>query len=113
MHFIERDSEGRIVRVEAVEFSGMTEKSAETTAEINEWLKVEGLRAATLQRLQQSDLDMVRVLEDLIEVLMSKGIISITDLPPAAQSKLLNRAQARQALSGLEGLIGDDDERLI
>ncbi|BBQ85888.1 MULTISPECIES: tryptophan synthase subunit beta [Enterobacteriaceae] len=113
MHFIERDGEGRIVRVEAVEFSGMTEKSAETTAEINEWLKVEGLRAATLQRLQQSDLDMVRVLEDLIEVLMSKGIISITDLPPAAQSKLLNRAQARQALSGLEGLIGDDDERLI
>lgn len=44
---------------------------------------------------------------------MSKGIISITDLPPAAQSKLLSRAQARQALSGLEGLIGDDDDRLI
>ena len=71
------------------------------------------LRAATLQQLQQSDLDMVRVLEDLIEVLMSKGIISITDLPPAAQSKLLNRAQARQRLSGLEGLIQDDDEQLI
>jgi hypothetical protein len=53
------------------------------------------------------------VLEDLIEVLMSKGVISITDLPPAAQNKLLNRAQARQTLSGLEGLIGDDDERLI
>ncbi|HDG1692598.1 TPA: tryptophan synthase subunit beta [Kluyvera georgiana] len=113
MHFIERDGEGRIVRVEAAEFRGMTEQSAETTAEIGEWLKVESLRAATLQRLQQSDLDMVRVLEDLIEVLMSKGVISITDLPPAAQNKLLNRAQARQTLSGLEGLIGDDEERLI
>lgn len=113
MHFIERDGEGRIVLVEAAEFSGMTEQSAETTAEISEWLKVENLRAATLQRLQQSDLEMVRVLEDLIEVLMSKGVISITDLPPAAQNKLLNRAQARQALSGLEGLIGDDEERLI
>ena len=107
MHFIERDGEGRIVRVEAAEFSGMTEQSAETTAEIGEWLKVESLRTATLQRLQQS------VLEDLIEVLMSKGVISITDLPPAAQNKLLNRAQARQTLSGLEGLIGDDEERLI
>lgn len=113
MHFIERDGEGRIVRVEAAEFRGMTEQSAETTAEIGEWLKVESLRTATLQRLQQSDLDMVRVLEDLIEVLMSKGVISITDLPPAAQNKLLNRAQARQTLSGLEGLIGDDEERLI
>lgn len=113
MHFIERDGEGRIVRVEDAEFRGMTEQSTETTAEISEWLKVESLRAATLQRLQQSDLDMVRVLEDLIEVLMSKGVISITDLPPAAQNKLLNRAQARQTLSGLEGLIGDDDEGLI
>lgn len=113
MHFIERDDEGRIVRVEAVAFTGMTEQSAEDTAEISEWLKVDGIRSATIQRLQQSDLDMVRVLEDLIEVLMSKGVISITDLPPAAQSKLLNRAQARQTLSGLEGLISDDDERLI
>ena len=66
MHFIERDGEGRIVRVEAAEFSGMTEQSAETTAEISEWLKVENLRAATLQRLQQSDLEMVRVLEEIL-----------------------------------------------
>ena len=113
MHFIERDSDGRILRVESSSFPESTEQSEGTTPEIAEWLKVNTLRAATLQQLQQSDLDMVRVLEDLIEVLMSKGIISITDLPPAAQSKLLNRAQARQRLSGLEGLIQDDDEGLI
>ena len=80
MHFIERDGEGRIVRVEAAEFRGMTEQSAETTAEIGEWLKVESLRAATLQRLQQSDLDMVRVMEDIIEVLMSKGVFRISEV---------------------------------
>lgn len=113
MHYIERDAEGRIIRVEPAEFIGMTEISEVTTGEISDWLKVSKLRSATLQQLQQSDLDMVRVLEDLIEVLMSKGVISITDLPAAAQSKLLNRAQARQTLGGLEGLIGDDDERLI
>ena len=113
MHFIERDSDGKILRVESSPFRESTAQYEETTAEIAEWLKMNTLRAATLQQLQQSDLDMVRVLEDLIEVLMSKGIISITDLPPAAQSKLLNRAQARQRLSGLEGLIQDDDEQLI
>ena len=53
------------------------------------------------------------MLEDLIEVLMSKGVITITDLPPAAQAKLTSRAQARRSLSGLEGLIADDDEGLI
>ncbi|VDZ85216.1 Uncharacterised protein [Kluyvera intermedia] len=36
MHFIERDGEGRIVRVEAVEFSGMTERSENLTPEISE-----------------------------------------------------------------------------
>lgn len=61
-------------------------------------------------QLQRSDLEMVRVLEDLIEVLMSKGVISITDLPHAAQTKLMNRAQARRQLSGLEGLINDDEQ---
>lgn len=113
MHFIERDSEGRIVRVESASFPESTEHSDQTTAEIAEWLKVNTIRAATLQQLQQSDLDMVRVLEDLIEVLMSKGVISITDLPIAAQSKLLNRAKARQTLSGLEDLIGEEEDRLI
>lgn len=113
MHFIERDSEGRIVRVESASFPESTEQSNNTTPEIDEWLKMNTLRAATLQELQQSDLEMVRVLEDLIEVLMSKGVISITDLPPAAQNKLLSRAKARQRLGGLEDLIGEDEDRLI
>ena len=113
MHFIERDSEGRIVRVEPAPFPESTEQSHENTAEIDEWLKVNTLRAATLQQLQQSDLEIVRVLEDLIEVLMSKGVISITDLPPAAQNKLLSRAKARQTLGGLEDLIGEEEDRLI
>lgn len=114
MHFIERDGEGRIVRVAFSSFPESTEQSETATPEIAEWLKVNTIRSATLQQLQQSDLDMVRVLEDLIEVLMSKGVISITDLPIPAQNKLLSRAKARQTLSGLEDLIGDDDEdRLI
>ncbi|MEB4676480.1 tryptophan synthase subunit beta [Enterobacteriaceae bacterium G50] len=108
MHFIERNSEGQIVRVEPTPFPESTERSDETTTEIGEWLRIN-----TLHQLQQSDLDMVRVLEDLIEVLMSKGVISITDLPPAAQNKLLSRAQARQTLGGLEDLIGEEEDRLI
>ena len=113
MIFIARDAEGQIVRVEHALFPEATEQTEEMTPEISEWIKVNTLRTETLQQLQQSDLDMVRVLEDLIEVLMSKGVISITDLPLAAQNKLLNRAKARRALGGLEDLIDDEDERLI
>jgi hypothetical protein len=113
MHYIERDAEGRITRVETTPFSGMVEQYEAETEEIAEWFHVKAMRDETLKRLQQSDLEMVRVLEDLIDVLMSKGIISITDLPQAAQSKLINRTQARLTLSGLERLIDDEDEGIF
>lgn len=113
MYCIERNSEGQIIRVEPTDFGTMTEKNETLTPEISEWFQAESIRLTTLQQLQQSDLNMVRVLEDLISVLINKGTISITDLPPAAQNKLFNRAQARQKLSGLEGLISDENERLI
>ncbi|APG17366.1 tryptophan synthase subunit beta [Kosakonia radicincitans DSM 16656] len=113
MHYIERDAEGRITRVESSPFAGMVEQREEDTQEITEWIRIHAMHQETLKRLQQSDLEMVRVLEDLIEVLMSKGIISITDLPQAAQSKLINRTQARLTLSGLERLIDDEDEGIF
>ena len=62
-----------------------------------------------LAMLQKSDLEMVRVLDDLINLLIRKGVIAITDLPPMAQVKLMNRANARQELGGLEQLLGNDE----
>ena len=43
------------------------------------------------QQLVQSDFDMIRVIEDLIELLIEKGTILITDLPEGAQEKLMQR----------------------
>lgn len=40
-------------------------------------------------------------------------MISVTDLPPAAQAKLMDRNQAREALGGLSQLIDDDEKGLI
>lgn len=49
--------------------------------------------------LSQSDLALVRVLEDLIDILIPRGLIQFTDLPLAAQAKLLSRRETRAALS--------------
>lgn len=43
------------------------------------------------KRLRESDLELIRVLEDVIKVLLDKGIIELHDLPEAARSKLLRR----------------------
>ena len=66
-----------------------------------------------LLRLQQSDLEMIRVLEDLIHLLIHKGVVRITDLPEAAQAKLSERSRTRDALGGLTGLINDEEQGLI
>lgn len=63
-------------------------------------------------RFQASDLAFVRVLEDVIEILMDKGVLSFTDLPEPAQAKVMQRQSLRRRLNGLD-LVGDDDDDVI
>ena len=43
-----------------------------------------------------SDLSMVRALEDLIDVLVDKSVINITDLPQPVQAKITERKKLRK-----------------
>jgi hypothetical protein len=55
-----------------------------------------------------SDAQFVRVLEDLIDTLIEKGVIRHTDLPGAAQQKLLSRKGMRHSLKGALNPLVDD-----
>jgi hypothetical protein len=55
-----------------------------------------------------SDAQFVRVLEDLIDTLIEQGVIRHTDLPKAAQQKLLSRKGLRQNLKGALNPLVDD-----
>ena len=46
-----------------------------------------------------SDLDLVRVIEDLVELMVSKGLIQFTDLPDAVRSKVFQRKGLRQQIA--------------
>jgi hypothetical protein len=64
--------------------------------------------------LAESDITLARVLEDLIDVLITRGQIQFTDLPVAAQAKLLERRESREALTHrLELLPGDSESDLL
>lgn len=65
------------------------------------------------QSLQQSDARLARVTEDLIDILIHRGVIQFTDFPRAAQAKLLERRQTRATLSRRLQLLDDDDKGLI
>lgn len=61
--------------------------------------------------LSRTDVELARVVEDLIEVLVDKHVILFTDLPPAAQRKLASRRSARAHLTDhgpLWDVSGDD-----
>lgn len=67
---------------------------------------------AALDRLASSDQALIRVLEDLVETLVSRNVIHFTDLPEAAQTKLLERRSLRRSLNGLQ-LLQEDEQKLI
>lgn len=62
--------------------------------------------------LAHSDRAFIRVLEDLIDLLTARSVILFTDLPAAAQAKLLERRSARAAIYKLDLLDDQDDETL-
>lgn len=65
-----------------------------------------------LSVLNASDMGLVRVLEDLIDMLIDQSVVRFTDFPPAAQQKLLERRTTREKLSR-PSLLGDDSDGLL
>ncbi|MDB6142882.1 MAG: tryptophan synthase subunit beta [Pseudomonas sp.] len=112
MFYVQRDAQGLLIRVEAAPYAESTDTLPADDHEIQAWYANEVVETS-LNQLKQSDMEMIRVLDDLIQVLTSKGVIRVTDLPPAAQAKLMDRTQAREALGGLSHLINDDETGLI
>jgi hypothetical protein len=62
------------------------------------------------QNFATLDADFIRVIEDVIDTLISKNVINITDLPLEAQTKLFGRKGYRQrAAKDALKLFGDDE----
>ncbi|MEC9481748.1 MAG: tryptophan synthase subunit beta like protein [Halomonas sp.] len=108
--FVSRDADGEIRLVSRIATPDCMEYVASDSPELLAFLEQEG--DAHLRQLQDSDLAFVRVLEDVIELLIAKGVISFTDLPQAARDKLLKRQTMRRQVNSVE-LLGDDEEWLI
>ncbi len=113
MVYVQRDEKGQLLRLEHEPFGGMTEVLAVESEELHNWFQEREEVRDRLARLQGSDLELVRVIEDLVDVLVSRGVISYTDLPEAARHKLHQRAETRAELEGLSGLLGDEEHKLL
>ncbi|MFM1891761.1 MAG: hypothetical protein RLZ44_838 [Pseudomonadota bacterium] len=64
------------------------------------------------QFLRNLDLDLVRVLEDVIDLLVSRGVFRFTDLPDSAQEKLLFRKNLRSRWLAVDDPLDDANDLL-
>ena len=106
MPFVKRNGEGRIEAVFDALQSDALEELNPDSEELREFLGQQD------NNWMQADLELARVTEDLIDVLIEKGVIMFTDLPEAAQNKLLKRQGLRNRLDYVSSLFmaGDDDD---
>jgi hypothetical protein len=107
MLYVARDSDGVIIEVHSMPLGDAQEGVPADHPRGASSLSTERWRKNELDEL---DRDFVRVIEDLIELLISKEVIMFTDLPPKVQEKLLRRKEVRQKrlYEGNFGTGGDD-----
>lgn len=60
--------------------------------------------------LQKLDQELVRSIEDLVDILIQKQLILFTDLPEAVQNKLLFKKSIRSTLQEEAGLLHEEEE---
>jgi len=64
MFYVQRDNKGQLQRVEAAPYAEYTQILPDDHADIQAWF-ADDVVETSLQQLKQSDLDMIRVLEDV------------------------------------------------
>ena len=107
MLYVKHDENNNIIDLRFSKMDGYTETSL-FDDEIAKFLhnsKNEDLIKDVLKRL---DLEMVRVTEDMVDVMIEKNILLFTDLPEPVQNKLLFKKSLRQLLNPQISLIEEE-----
>lgn len=105
MPYIKRDSKGNIQAISLLKSNDFTEAISAQQDAIQLIALMVGQK--DIEAIA-SDLEMARVIEDLIDVLVTKSIISYVDLPQPVQLKLLKRKNFRN-----QGLFSTTNNELI
>ncbi len=93
MPYVQRDESGRVVALSAEATVGFEEVATESP-DLIEFLERSGVAQGAFHA---SDAGVIRVLDDLINLLVDGNVIRFTDLPEEAQGKLLERRSMRES----------------
>ncbi len=111
MPFIKRDPEGKIIGLFGERQADAEEELSVNDKDIIEFLESKDYSEYTNHLLNQSDTHFIRVLEDLIDILLDKHVFLLTDLPEAAQDKLLKRKKIRK--KHIKSILSEEDDNIF
>lgn len=114
MPYVERDQHGK-VRALTATVGGSEEFLPAEHPEILQFLSTSEGQApdAFSMEMLLSDLKMIRVIEDVIDLLIAKGVIIFSDLPVPVQQKILQKRGKREKLFGSSADILGSDEGIL
>lgn len=108
--FVKRGQTGEVIAASNLIDGDINEYLPNNAVELQEFLHSNKLQRQKI--LEKSDQDMARVLEDVVNLLIERNLIRFTDLPDAAQKKLLLRREIRDQRDGVNLLDDGDDLKI-
>ena len=113
MPYVQRNDSGDLAAVSTERSEVFSEWLEPDSPELKNYLaQMTGQTPEVASALAESDHALVRVVDDLVNVLIEKNLMRFTDLPEAAQKKLMARQSLRQSLTSLK-LLGDEDQTVL
>lgn len=109
MPYIQRGPDGEILAVSNNPLNGPSEQISSDAPELRAFISMLDPQE---NPFETSDMKLIRVIEDVIDLLIVKNVICITELPQPVQAKLMERRSLRHSLNSLS-LFGDDDDQTI
>jgi hypothetical protein len=97
--YVRRDASGDVCSVSVIPAQDHLEAVALDAPEVAAFASALTPRQAALR---ESDLSLIRALEDLIDVLIKKEVLRLTDLPDSVQGKLFSRRKLRGSSRSLD-----------
>ena len=107
MLYVERAETGKIVALHSSPHPNAKEQKAVLDEEILNFLYTTAGADPRKTLLSLSDISIIRLLEDLIDLLMQKNVILFTELPEQAQEKINERKKLRETLIPQELMVND------
>ncbi len=112
MLYVRRDKELNIIALLNAPENGVTEKISPKDPEVLAFLQLGKSIETPGEFLSYTDTQLARVVEDLIDLLIDKNLIMLTELPADAQAKLTIRQKARRRLHEEAPLMVEDKDIL-